>query len=166
MKKIMLIAAVAMAVVSAKAASVDWKVAGSSDVKGYTVYLLTSIDTYESVSALASASVGSAVMSGSRSVSAGATSTAAAITTTSMKEAYFAIVSGDSATTFQYVKTDLSAYVYDSDNQEPSPGSFGDVSYTTLAAGSTGTFGNVPEPTSGLLMLLGIAGLALKRKRA
>ena len=25
---------------------------------------------------------------------------------------------------------------------------------------------NVPEPTSGLLMLLGMAGLALKRKRA
>ena len=25
---------------------------------------------------------------------------------------------------------------------------------------------NVPEPTSGLLMLLGVAGLALKRKRA
>ena len=30
----------------------------------------------------------------------------------------------------------------------------------------SGTIGSVPEPTSGLLLLLGVAGLALKRKRA
>ena len=27
-------------------------------------------------------------------------------------------------------------------------------------------FGAIPEPTSGLLLLLGVAGLALKRRRA
>ena len=39
---------------------------------------------------------------------------------------------------------------------------------TQYATGGTGTAGavNVPEPTSGLLLLLGVAGLALKRKRA
>lgn len=46
-----------------------------------------------------------------------------------------------------------------------------------LAAGTTlglsasdftnsGTIANVPEPTSGLLMLVGLAGLALRRRRA
>ena len=35
----------------------------------------------------------------------------------------------------------------------------------TFAAGGTWS-GAVPEPTSGLLLLLGVAGLALKRKRA
>lgn len=45
-----------------------------------------------------------------------------------------------------------------------------------FAAANVGTFANntdnwksygaVPEPTSGLLMLLGMAGLALRRKRA
>ena len=35
----------------------------------------------------------------------------------------------------------------------------------TTAYGSAGWYA-VPEPTSGLLMLLGMAGLALKRKRA
>jgi len=37
---------------------------------------------------------------------------------------------------------------------------------TLLSGGYTVTVGNVPEPTSGLLLLLGMAGLALKRKRA
>ena len=37
---------------------------------------------------------------------------------------------------------------------------------TNLLTGTSGTIGAVPEPTSGLLMLLGMAGLALKRKRA
>ena len=36
---------------------------------------------------------------------------------------------------------------------------------TNLFTGTSGTIG-APEPTSGLLMLLGMAGLALKRKRA
>lgn len=35
-----------------------------------------------------------------------------------------------------------------------------------IAASDWATMGSVPEPTSGLLMLLGMAGLALKRKRA
>ncbi len=37
------------------------------------------------------------------------------------------------------------------------------VSYSALSPSS---FSAVPEPTSGMLMLLGLAGLALKRKRA
>ena len=36
---------------------------------------------------------------------------------------------------------------------------------TNLFTGTSGTVGS-PEPTSGLLLLLGVAGLALKRKRA
>lgn len=39
------------------------------------------------------------------------------------------------------------------------------LSYGTFAAGTSG-WTAVPEPTSGLLVLLGMAGLALKRKRA
>ena len=38
-------------------------------------------------------------------------------------------------------------------------------STTNLFTGTSGTIG-APEPTSGLLLLLGVAGLALKRKRA
>ena len=55
--------------------------------------------------------------------------------------------------------TDISAYDYEAGS--PSPGSF-----TFTAVPNTGTIAGVPEPTSGLLMLVGLAGLALRRKRA
>lgn len=42
---------------------------------------------------------------------------------------------------------------------------FGNMATATQAAGAW-TAAAVPEPTSGLLLLLGMAGLALKRKRA
>lgn len=42
----------------------------------------------------------------------------------------------------------------------------GNVSSTLSNASNWKSYGAVPEPTSGLLMLLGVAGLALRRKRA
>ena len=42
----------------------------------------------------------------------------------------------------------------------------GNVSSTLSNASNWKSYGAVPEPTSGLLVLLGMAGLALKRKRA
>lgn len=42
----------------------------------------------------------------------------------------------------------------------------GNVSSTLANASNWSSYGAVPEPTSGLLMLLGMAGLALRRKRA
>ena len=41
-----------------------------------------------------------------------------------------------------------------------------DAMYTGMGFVMAGTWSAVPEPTSGLLLLLGVAGLALKRKRA
>ncbi len=55
--------------------------------------------------------------------------------------------------------TEISSYAYEAGSS--TPGTFG---FTT--AGNTGTIASVPEPTSGLLMLVGIAGLALRRRRA
>ena len=46
------------------------------------------------------------------------------------------------------------------------PTPFAINSNLTAAGALTGTIGAAPEPTSGLLLLLGVAGLALKRKRA
>ena len=44
--------------------------------------------------------------------------------------------------------------------------SFNSVGNTTGMALKGIAYTAVPEPTSGLLLLLGVAGLALKRKRA
>ena len=45
-------------------------------------------------------------------------------------------------------------------------GSGFDNSWTGFSTATPGAWQAVPEPTSGLLLLLGVAGLALKRKRA
>ena len=50
---------------------------------------------------------------------------------------------------------DIGAYITKPGMGQPSTGAYG-----------VGDFSSVPEPTSGLLLLLGVAGLALKRKRA
>ena len=41
-----------------------------------------------------------------------------------------------------------------------------DVAYFSFDNNYSITFSNIPEPTSGLLLVLGMAGLALRRKRA
>ena len=169
MKKLtLMISAVALAM-GIQAASVDWKVSGTAKTENYNVYLLSSIaDSYESVADIASAAlISGTIAKNGRNYYATGTAASEAITKDSMKEVYWVIVDGSGApTTYNYVKTDLSGYVYDPDNQESWPGFFQSVTAADMLAGSSGSFGAVPEPTSGLLVLLGMAGLALKRKRA
>ena len=60
-------------------------------------------------------------------------------------------------------------HVYLVDEQSGLTGGTGTSAYLEFDASGTATPGDwaaVPEPTSGLLLLLGVAGLALKRKRA
>ena len=170
MKKLVIVAALALVAVSAKAACVDWAVSGAAAQKGYTVYLLTSLaDSYESADAIAAAALSSGTIAQTgRLYSTGTkTATSDAITATSMKDAYYVIVSAADATSYTYYKTDMSAKVYDPNNQESSPGAFNSVNAATiLSSGTSANFAAVPEPTSGLLMLLGVAGLALRRRRA
>ena len=169
MKKLtLMIGAIALAM-GVQAAAVDWKVSSTAATENYNVYLLTSIaDSYESVADIANAAlISGTIAKNGRNYTASGTAIAEAITAASMKEVYWVIVDGSGApTTYNYVKTDMSAFVYDPDNQESSPGSFSSVTAADMLAGPRGSFGAVPEPTSGLLVLLGMAGLALKRKRA
>ena len=169
MKKLLVIAAVAMAVVSAKAACVDWKVSGTSATNGYTVYLMTSLaDSYASVSELAAAAVDSGTIAKSGKTY-GFTSNAVdpTVTSTSMANAYYVIVESGTPTSYTYYAVNMSSMVYDPDKQESSPGTFNSVSAADIISGGTSkAFVAVPEPTSGLLMLLGMCGLALRRRRA
>ena len=69
--------------------------------------------------------------------------------------------------------TDTSAAIYDSVTGEASVTAIPAMSTPSKAAALDATKGYtgagwyaVPEPTSGLLMLVGLAGLALRRRRA
>ena len=87
-----------------------------------------------------------------------------------MAGAYLAIITSTTAEEFYYLASDLSAYTYDKENQEAATASPFSTTASTLLAGTKVTFGEggdvVPEPTSGMLLLVGGALLALKRKRA
>ena len=163
-------AAVALSAVAVNAACVDWKVDATATENDYSVYLLASLaNSYESADAIAAAAIGSASIakSGRTYTTGDQTATSSAITATSMKDAYYVIVTSADATQYTSYKVDMSAMVYDPDNQESSPGQFNSVKAATIiSSGTSANFAAVPEPTSGLLMLLGIAGLALRRRRA
>lgn len=55
---------------------------------------------------------------------------------------------------------------YDTVAGAPGEDAFNYESFVTPTAYTAGSWSAVPEPTSGLLMLLGMAGLALRRRRA
>ena len=61
------------------------------------------------------------------------------------------------------LRTDVSGTTYDADLAD-NVALFSD--FNPIEAGNWTTYSSVPEPTSGLLLLLGMTGLALKRKNA
>lgn len=168
MKKLMVLAAVFSIGFAVNAASVDWTYYCGPDDNGLTVYVLTgdsSSASFADSAELIAAAVGSGVIQEDWDPDyfAGGSATSDAITKDSAN-IFYAIVSADGK---QYKLTDsidVHTYVYDPTAQESAPSTF-----SGLSEGSFGAFKDfapVPEPTSGLLMLLGMAGLALKRKRA
>ena len=191
MKKLM-IALVAIAVgMMAQAASYTWSTTGrlydgsgntGSDyyVKGTTAYLMfasvvaqdTLVESYLSDATAAQSTVTSKKIASATVDSEGKISSNASYDTTASQSAYFVIFNGDK----MYVSaaagaaydalnpTDVKAIEFGAQTSV-SKATFADTT-TTFAGAGWYQAAAVPEPTSGLLMLLGMAGLALKRKRA
>ena len=179
MKKLLIaFAAVASALV-VNAASCNWSTTGSiytpTDsavaVSGFTAYLFDV--TTVSQSALVTALRDGGSITDYTAMSSFSTDTAAKVSTTSFTqdsgktiEAFFAIVKDD----YVYISNTKSATTADVGDAKFSFASQSTISKnvfdSTTAYSSAGWYQTVPEPTSGLLMLLGMAGLALKRKRA
>ena len=187
MKKLVIaIVAVAMAT-CANAASWSWQSStaavtpgGSDALGGASIYLFfgytSSADANTAkASLLSSLRAGNAISGYSQTATLNSSGILEeqAFTGDEAKLYAFAVILADDA--------DGNSYMFQSANKNATASSVGtaslsfDISSTTLKSlTDTGTgagwfqysTGAVPEPTSGLLLLLGVAGLALKRKRA
>ena len=184
MKKLVIaISAIAMAV-AANAAAFDWSTTGTiygpsgtsvAATGGFTAYLFDTGTVTQSALVTALRNGGS--ITDYTALSSYTTDSAAKVATTAFTAsisagtsvtAYFAIVQDD----YVYISGSKSGAAQDVGTTKFSFGSQSTTSAnvfdTTTSYSSAGWYGTaaVPEPTSGLLLLLGMAGLALKRKRA
>ena len=180
MRKLLIAAAIVCAAVASQACSIKWSVGGISETgtdaspEGYTLYCFMSADT----SGAASAKL-LAVDAAIALAQAGDFTTLAskAMKTTEVDEFGDALstkydlfanewvspATGD----FYAIAVNTAQDMYNVTSVKTfSFGTAGANSTVNLAAGTWTATGAVPEPTSGLLLLLGVAGLALKRKRA
>ncbi|MBQ9366352.1 MAG: PEP-CTERM sorting domain-containing protein [Victivallales bacterium] len=171
MKKLMIMLAAIAAAVVCNAASVKWasgavyKTDGTTKVgKGATDYLVT-------INFFSDAAGSEAVTGLTGDLSSGESGTGSK---------YSGVVDGFTANKDYYAQIVITTAGYEAKSEiaKFTTQATGDTSlnfsdgsgfaggWTGFSTANAGAWQSVPEPTSGLLMLLGIAGLALKRKRA
>ena len=182
MKKLIMCAAVAVLALAGQAASVDWSMTVAnkgvewSGAGAYAIAFngsdydavikLLTVDGSDNMAtdlgayALADNGKTQYAVSNSRG-SAKASGTATGVTGDSM---FFVVFTDGSMDAGKAITWTAAANIgdYDYEAGSPSPGTF---TFNAASLANTGTIADVPEPTSGLLMLIGMAGLALRRKR-
>ena len=180
MKKLLMALAVISVGTVASAAAFTWKTGTSNQVylmntsdraANMTAYLFSTAavsqsDVYDTFAA--GTSIGTLTSKATATTSAqGAVTGSFEADAGDVFTGYFAIVTNVGGTDYLYISTEATGTA-------PATGSatltFKEKATSQLAASTSSYSGAgwyaVPEPTSGLLMLLGMAGLALKRKRA
>lgn len=182
MKKLIIGLFAVVIAAGAQAAAFAWSTTGTiygptgasvATTGGFTAYLLDASTVSQSALVTALRDGGSitdyTALSTFNSASAAKVSSTSFTTSTptgSSLTAYFAIVQDD----YVYISGAKSGTASDVGEVTLNMGSQSTTSKSvfdsTTAYSSAGWYQTVPEPTSGLLMLLGVASLALKRKRA
>ena len=173
MKKLMFMFAALAVACSVQAASVSWQVSGATAYKGETVYAITGLTSAQVVAYFSSTTESdwtkgidgnSGVTISNRGAATGGSDGAGstmvfAIVKTGIAEGNDWAVTGDIST---------SGFTYTPPATAPGTLAVAASAFTNtgkFTAGSTPDPGNVPEPTSGLLLLVGGAMLALRRKQ-
>ena len=183
MKKLIMFVAVAALAFAGQAASVDWSMtvarqgASWSGAGAYAmafngsdyaaVIKLLTVDGSDNMAtdlgahALAQGSTTQFSISNNRG-SAKASGSSSGVTGDTMFWVVFTEGSMDAGKAITWTAaTSIGDYDYEAGS--PSPGTLG---LNAASFANSGTIASVPEPTSGLLMLCGLAGLALRRRRA
>ena len=182
MKKLMFMLAAIATAVSVQAASVDWTCTNVKDgdgnaISGIAYFVNAATLSQSDAKAFTKASDWTTALSGMYSwtpTTAGKYTAASAVENATLgltdgtaSQAYLVIF--DTATitdASHYYMTEVKSFEALGGTETASV-KWGSQSTASQAAGAwTSVTGSVPEPTSGLLMLLGMAGLALRRKRA
>ena len=165
MKKIMLITAIVMAVSSVQAASFAWKTSGIKAVEGTGTITCSAILTAyatgtDTVIGTWNGDIVNGVLNGA---SSGLTIASDSLVGGTKYD--FIFVATTTVGDKEYVWTSTTKSSTAQATSTPSLSWFA-ANHTTGEGINANGWAAVPEPTSGLLMLLGLAGLALKRKRA
>lgn len=166
MKKFLLITAVIAMAGLVQAATVQWKVNGTADISGQTVYLVLAGDVPASISSLddiINASFDNGVITKySRAYYAsGTVETTVAAGATSSYTIYF--IDTESNSYLAAGTGSVTAYG-ESDPQVVATGAT--PTYTAPGGAGWVSLGAVPEPTTIALLALGLAAVGLKRKVA
>ena len=173
MKKLLTLAAIVVLAATTHAAAVGWTIMGAANYKNndYSLFVIgqNGVTDLAQITALIAADAdvssyafasGSVAANGSIMVTATASGKTITYSGSGMDEySAFAVIWNGDATEATYTST----VKISMDNDATSKTfTFGNQT-ANLTANS---FAVVPEPTSGLLMLVGLAGLALRRRRA
>ncbi len=175
MKKLMMLLAAVCVAGIVQGAYVDWQYGKDTSKNGYTVYAFDAANQATVLSALAAydadaqSTIDGLVLSSAevkKGVAKGAGTDVGSATSLMLLGVNGAFGDGVS---FFYDTLDISAMTYGA--ADPSPGnsalaSFGNSGTVVAAGGGGGGGGDGPEPTSGILLLVGAGILGLRRKRA
>lgn len=177
MKKLLIAISAIVLAVSAKAAQYNWAINADGEYSNTATYYvfaggdnvgtsLAAILTSSGAAAFETALSGYTYQTGT--LASGKANGVITGVTGSYSTVFFFDDGVDAGNPFAYIVYDASDYVYTPPTSSPGTldmygSDYGDTEYAE--SWGSGTVA-VPEPTSGLLMLLGLAGLALKRKKA